>query len=487
MLLKLEIPAGVYKNGTPYQGQGRWNNANLVRWQSGYMGPVKGWQLFDPVAVEGRPSDIHQYRDGADRKLAIGTHSHLYGTSAGAIVDITPVGYTLGRRDRANAFGYGLGPYSAGAYGISTPSTGSVQPPTNWTLDNFGAFLVACANTDGKLYFWDGVTPTAEVMTGSPSNTSAVVVSEERFVFALGADGNPALVQWSDQEDFTVWTPAATNQAGDILLQTSGAILNGLRIRGQLLILTSTDAHTASYVGAPLVYGFERVGSGCGALGAQASVATDNFAAWMGKSGFFIFDGFVKPLQSEVYDYVYNDLNMNQAEKVAAWDNVENGEIWWMYPSASSIECDRYVAWSYRENHWTVGSLNRTCGSNDGVYDLPVLASPDGFIYSHEVGFNYNGAIPFAETSPFELGNGDQVYMARHLYPDEKTQGDVTATFRTRFYPNGDEYTFGPYTMNAPTDVRFTGRQVVMRVDAAVNTDWRFGIPRLDVSAGGSR
>jgi len=77
--------------------------------------------------------------------------------------------------------------------------------------------------------------------------------------------------------------------------------------------------------------------------------------------------------------------------------------------------------------------------------------------------------------------------MAKHLYPDEKTQGDVSATFKTRFYPNGPESTHGPYSMAAPTSIRFTGRQVSMRIESARNTDWRFGIPRLDVTPGGTR
>lgn len=93
----------------------------------------------------------------------------------------------------------------------------------------------------------------------------------------------------------------------------------------------------------------------------------------------------------------------------------------------------------------------------------------------------------FAESGPIALGAGDQVMAATMLIPDEKTQGEVTATFKTRFHPNDTEREYGPYTMANPTDVRFTGRQVAMRVTGAANTSWRVGIPRLDVKAGGLR
>ena len=41
--------------------------------------------------------------------------------------------------------------------------------------------------------------------------------------------------------------------------------------------------------------------------------------------------------------------------------------------------------------------------------------------------------------------------------------------------------------MSNPTDVRFTGRQVRMRVEGATSADWRVGIMRIEAKAGGKR
>jgi hypothetical protein len=73
------------------------------------------------------------------------------------------------------------------------------------------------------------------------------------------------------------------------------------------------------------------------------------------------------------------------------------------------------------------------------------------------------------------------------LIPDEKTQGDVTATFKTRFHPNDTQRSYGPYSMANPVSVRFTGRQINMRVDGARLADWRVGIMRVDAQPGGRR
>jgi hypothetical protein len=58
---------------------------------------------------------------------------------------------------------------------------------------------------------------------------------------------------------------------------------------------------------------------------------------------------------------------------------------------------------------------------------------------------------------------------------------------RHAFYPNGTERDYGPYSMSNPTSIRFTGRQVRMRVEGVANSDWRVGINRLDAVPGGKR
>jgi hypothetical protein len=73
------------------------------------------------------------------------------------------------------------------------------------------------------------------------------------------------------------------------------------------------------------------------------------------------------------------------------------------------------------------------------------------------------------------------------MIPDETNLGDVQARFKTRFHPTDTERSYGPFSMTNPTSVRFTGRQVKMRVESAKNTDWRVGNMRLEGKIGGRR
>jgi hypothetical protein len=492
MYIPLQLPPGVYKNGTEYQSKGRWNDANLVRWYEGTIRPVRGWRKRQETQLSGAPRGVLAWRDNdGTRWIAVGTHTELYAINeAGGTKEITPSGFTEGSADAVSRIGYGFSVYGAFAYGVARPDTGSLTPATTWSLDNWGENLIACSSTDGKIYEWDlgFETPNLAVaITNAPTSNQSILVTDERFLFALGAGGNPRKIQWSDQEDNATWTPSTLNQAGDFELTSVGTLQCGKRFRGTALLFTDVDVHVATYIGPPYVYSFERAGTGCGVISKQSVGVNDNAAIWMSSSGFWFYDGFVKPLPCDVSDYVYSNINISQSSKVYCVHNSRFGEMWWFYPSATSNEIDSYVTYNYRENHWSIGSISRSAGTDAGVFGNPIMVSPNGFVYEHEVGFDYEGAKPYAESGPIEIATGDRVVSVNEMVPDENTQGDVQARFSTRFYPNAPEFNFGPYSMANPTPVRVTGRQLALRIEGVTNTSWRVGVPRLNVVLGGKR
>lgn len=488
-LVPLSIPPGVYRNGTQYQSAGRWYDANFVRWADGTMRPIGGWRARVTLGTTA-PRALLAWRDlASDRNIAAGFHDKLVvANTSNVVTDITPADLAVGDLSAASNTGFGGGLYGRYAYSTPRPDIGEYTEATTWSLDNWGQNLVACSSWDGRLLEWDlNPANNAAPIANAPVDNRALVVTEERFLFALGAGGNARKVQWCDRENNTVWAPLATNEAGDIELATPGQIMLGIRARGQTLILTDWDAHVATYQGPPFVYGFERVGSACGAISRKAAATTDTGVLWMGAGAFHIYaGGQVEEIPCDVADYVFGDMNMAQASKVCATSNSANTEVWWFYPSAGSSENDRYVAYNYAERHWSIGALARTAAVDRGSYQYPMFAGADGVIYEHEVGLVSSEDV-FAETGPIEISGGEQVMSAVELIPDEKTQGDVRAVFTTRFHPNDALRTYGPYSMANPTPVRFTGRQVQMRLEGAKMADWRVGVPRLDVRPGGRR
>src|SRR6056297_7997 len=490
-LIPLDIPPGVYANGTEYEASGRWSEASLVRWRDGSLRPIGGWRDRISLAFSSPPRTMISWEDNSgDTWVAAGAFDALYVVrSSNSVDDITPETLQPGLLDAEIETGYSGSFYGTSYYGTSRPNTGTYSEATTWSLDNWGEYLVGCSERDGTLWEWqlDRETP-AQAIANAPTNNLGLLVTEERFIFALGAGGEPRKVQWCDRENNTLWAPDATNEAGDIELQTRGHIMSAVKTRGQALILTDIDAHSANYVGPPFVYGFEQVGTSCGLIARNAVVPTDSGVFWMGRRGFFMYDGTnVQELPCEVHDLVFNDLNPTQVSKIWTMSLGQQGEVWWFYPSEASNEINRYVAIDFKEGHWMTGNLGRTCGVDRGVFGFPMMSNRDGDLIEHEVGLNYDGEPVYAESGPISIGNGDQIMAVRNLIPDEAAQGDVGVTFKTRFHPNDVERSYGPYSMSNPTSVRFQGRQVRMRVEGEKLANWRAGIMRIEAVTRGGR
>ena len=481
-----------FRNGTDFESSNRWRDASLVRWHDGSMRPVGGWTVRKSSAFAYAPRAMISWLDNAsDSYMATGTYEKLYYVNPSlTVTDITPSsGFTSGSLNGSLNLGYGGGFYGLTNYTGAPTSSGVYAEATTWSLDTWGEYLLAVSSTDGKLLEWQN-NPSANAATvaNAPTSNLAMVVTEERFVFCLGAGGNPRKIAWSDKENNTVWTAAATNEAGDIELQTTGQIMCGLRMRGSTLILTDNDAHIATYSGPPFVYGFQRVGTACGVASRKAAVAIDEGAFWMGKKGFFTFNGSTATeVGCEVADYVFDDMNPSQVSKVYAVHNSQYGEIWWFYPSANSTENDRYVTLDYKEGHWATGVIERTAGVDQGVFTNPIWADASGNLYNQETGYTHGSVKPYAESGSISLGNGDNIMKVTQLIPDEQVQGQVNVTFKTRSYPNGTESTYGAYTLTNPTDVRFQGRQIRIKIQGTGNDNWRSGVMRIEANPGGKR
>lgn len=486
MLVPYEIPAGVYRNGTAYQSQGRFYDADLWRWPDNTSRPIGGWRT-KADGVEGRVRAIFTWRANDNQSWAgLGSNEGLFVMNRpGAISDITPTTFTPSSADATTGGGYGRGKYGRGRYGTPRPDVLNTIPVKVWSLDNWGEYLVACYGED--IYEWQLNTATpAAVIVNSPT-AEAILVTEQRSMMAIGSDGDPRAVDWSDLEDNTDWTPTATNQAGGKRLQTTGALRCGRRIRGGQLIFSDTDVHLATYVGLPTVYRFERLATDCGTVSKGSPVCVDDRAWWMGPNNFWTYDGFVKPLLCDVQDYVFSDINSGQVSKVSGMHISEYGEIWWFYPSAASVENNRYVFYNYRLGHWGIGALVRLCGTSRGEFQYPLMVNADGRVYEHEVGQQRDGRQPYSQSGALEIGEGDRLMDVSAIIPDENNLGDVLVSFVNGDYPMSENVVVAAVPAAEKTDVRFQARRVGVKMTAAADRDFRVGKFRFDAKAGSGR
>jgi hypothetical protein len=94
----------------------------------------------------------------------------------------------------------------------------------------------------------------------------------------------------------------------------------------------------------------------------------------MGTDKFYVYTGRVDTLSSTLWQYVFNDINQDQAYQIVAGTNERYSEVWWMYPSFGSPVNDRYVVYNHLEQIWYYGSINRTAWLDSSLRPYPMGA-----------------------------------------------------------------------------------------------------------------
>lgn len=502
-LSRVEFRPGVVKDDSGLAVEGGFIDADKVRFRQQRPQTIGGWQRVTAQAFTGVCRGIHAWA-GHDRvnRVALGTHLALWVYTGGGLVDITPPALAGGASSGGGG-GFGAGVFGTGVFGSAGPAL--PQFPRTWSMANWGENLLAVPR-GGRLYEW-ALDPAldAVAVTGSPGAIDTMFVTAERIVVCCGCSEfgsvafNPMNVRWSDQENNTSWVPSATNQSGELALSSGSRIVRGLPSRKTNLIWTDTSLYSMTYLGDPLlVYGFDLLSSSCGLCGPNGAVEKDGAAYWFTRSGeFYAFTGgSAAPLACPVQRYVADNLDWSQIDKVFAAVNSTNQEIWWFYPDTrdGTGDCSRYVIFNYAENHWSVGTFDRTAWTDAGVYQYPMATDAAGYLYYHEIGLTADGGplMAYLESAPSDMGDGDNLMAVHRIVPDiEDLRGAVDITFKGRRFPAAPETIFGPYRVLATTekiDTRLTARQLSMRIESAgAPSFWRFGAVRLDLRETGSK
>lgn len=406
----------------------------------------------------------------------------------------------IGLEDSTYGLGWGTGAWGHSTWGTARSASVGVKTSTRtWSLSNWGEDLIATP-LYGETYVWDassGVNVRATEITQAPDAANITMVSSpDRHLVALGAhDGSSQdemLVKWGDQEDYTDWTASATNTAGSQLLEGGSRIVAVVQSRGQILILTDTTLHSMQYIGPPYTFGFQVLGTSCGAISPNAVIDYNGTTFWMGTDAFYMYDGAIKTIPCTLLGHVFDNLSRVQGEKVFGFLNKAFDEITWFY--ATSDEPENYVTLNFVEQTWTHGTMSRTAWTDKGLLEYPLSSDSSGQSYDQEYGSDADGSAmtAYIESSDFDIAEGDQLMFVRRILPDfEISGGSVDLTFKTRKYPHSSQVTETAHTVSSSTELihtRMRGRQSALRIESdATGDNWRYGATRFDMQPDGRR
>ncbi len=421
--------------------------------------------------------------------------------------------YPAGNISTVYQSGWGIGVWN-GNFGWGTPAAPVPSPLRLWSLDLWGTDIMAVPN-GGPLMYWStsaGIVSRATIVTAAPSVNQIVrVASEARHVLLYGTHDisgsySPLLIRWCSQEDFTAWTPTATNTAGDYPLPSRGSEIRAVnRWSDKTAILTDNDLFIQSYIGGNDVFGFNAVGERCGVISRNAAVEYSGTLYWMSNNGqFYQYDGRLQPLSCTVLRFVYDNLNEFHLDKIYAGTNATFDEVIWFYTSNDSPngENDRYVIYNTREKHWTIGTMPRTAWEDIGTFNTPLATnSLPGDLFYQETGYTADTSVLASnlEGAFFDQEGGNDILFVNKFVPDFSNLADNTAysgtlkiSMKARKYPGGPVITKGPFTVTGSTQkvsTRLRGREMAIQIQSSTTADlpWRMGQFRAAIEPDGLR
>lgn len=546
----------IYLNGTPVE-------VTPIRFEETVSGPFDTTNLSDIVTV-------HHTAHGAnvfDRVLisgsaAVGGITPLDGYTIQSVIDVdtytiqhsSPATSTasggggasvllkylliVGADSGGRTGAWGSGYWGAGYWGVGGTVAAPLAYVGLWTQAQWGVDVAICAR-DSFICYVDTSDYTSrakrldELSATDPPDQSIMILTSTRdrhlIAFGTSPEGGGSqdkmLIRWCDQEDITYWTTDDTHTAGSILLDRGSYIVSARATKSAILIWTDQALFTMGFIGPPFTFGVELVGDNIDIAGINAPIVIDDIAYWMGRGGFYSYDGAITKMPCPLLDFINRDVDWLQGDKIFAGTNRRFNEIMWLYPSVASEDgdCDKYICYDMKSGDtpvWYGGTLKRTAWLDSELLIYPIAAGQDTYLYEHEAVIDDGSVSPavgvrsFIESAPFELLDSDSANDGQHWAFIRSIWHDVT--FRGALEtPNVPSLTMRIYGINRPgagllvdntedqiakeemmvverftpkSDVRMRARGMKIRIESsAINSPWRLGAPRLEMRTDGMR
>lgn len=208
------------------------------------------------------------------------------------------------------------------------------------------------------------------------------------FIFVYGSNGYIAnnnvdnTAGTYNNRNFYDWNGPLANQTN----VASSKIVKGMPMRGGTNspagLFWATDSLirvTFTPSAAPLYWNYDIVSSQISIMSSNAVVEMDGVFFWMGVDRFYAYNGQVTVLENDKnVNYLFNNLNYVQRQKVWATKVPRYNEIWFFYPRGDATECTDAIIYNVKDKLWydagqAVGA-QRSCGYTTELFPTPIWA-----------------------------------------------------------------------------------------------------------------
>lgn len=284
---------------------------------------------------------------------------------------------------------------------------------TSWDITQFGPKMVLADGTN-KLQAFNlaGSSVFADLSADAPTTRYVTVVRD--FVVAANVAGAESTVYWSDINNETNWTPAASSQADSQVLPDGGDV-TGISGGEYGLIFLERAIYRMTYSGSPFFFQFDAISRavGCISNGSIAQLADKTY--FLADDGFYVCNGqTVTPIGAEKVNrwFFENAAPDRLVNGMSATVDPIRSLIIWIVPTNAGNKLIIYNAqidkWSYSEEE--MASLAYLLTSSATLESLDKVSITPGS-NTRNATYTRTGTTVTVTLSAHKLETGAYVYF----------------------------------------------------------------------------
>lgn len=253
--------------------------------------------------------------------------------------------------------------------------------------------------TTGRYVLTQVLDSTGTTPTYQPIDASGGVVVLHPFVFVYSNFGgirnnNVAFASGAAvKQTFTDWNGPLANDVN----MAAGKIVRGYPFRGGtaspsgLFWATDSLVRVSFTAQDPYYWRYDIIANQISVMSSNAIVDMDGSFFWMGVDRFYVYNGSVKVLPNDKnVNYLFDNLNFSQRQKVWATKVPRYNEIWFFYPRGTATECTDAIIYNVKDDLWydagEAEGARRSCGYVTEIFPRPIWC---GWEFDEIIGQTY--------------------------------------------------------------------------------------------------
>lgn len=240
---------------------------------------------------------------------------------------------------------------AGGAYSVSTEEY--------WEFAQFGTRVIAVNGNNSAQAITVGAANFADLGGGAPQAKHIATVRDFVVMGNLSATAtSPQMVRWCAINNVNSWTPDAATMADFQDLPGDGGPIQKI-IGGEYgTVFQERAIYRMTFVGAPLIFQFDRIQINIGALAPQSVVGYRNFTFFLAEEGFQMFDGTnIVPIGAGKVDFFFlNDVDVSFMYRVHGVIDPTRKIVAWAYPASGHVggNPNKIIIYNWAFKRWSL-------------------------------------------------------------------------------------------------------------------------------------